>query len=71
MEKQRVTLRLKELPLEAALQMMAPVPYVITNYREFAPRCREIFLNAYNERPPYQIRKEKDLFRDGGRHRKS
>jgi len=38
MEKQRVTLDFKELPLEAALQMMAQFLMFITNYKGIAPR---------------------------------
>jgi hypothetical protein len=53
MEKQQVTLDFKDLPLEAALQLLAPVPYVHYELQgNSTPICREIFLNAYNERPP-------------------
>jgi hypothetical protein len=53
MEKQQVTLDFKDLPLEMALQMMAPVPYVHYELQANTPPvCREIFLNAYNEPAP-------------------
>lgn len=53
MAKQRVTLDFKDLPLETALQMLAPLPYVHYELRGgSAPICREIFLNAYNEVAP-------------------
>jgi type II secretory pathway component GspD/PulD (secretin) len=53
MEKQRVTLDFKDLPLEMALQMLAPVPYVHYELQALSPPvCREIFLNGYNEPPP-------------------
>jgi hypothetical protein len=54
MEKQQVTLDFKDLPLEMALQMMAPVPYVHYELQANSPPvCREIFLHAYNEPPPH------------------
>ncbi len=53
MEKQRVTLEFEDLPLETALQLMAPLPYVHYELQGgSAPVCREIFLNAYNEPAP-------------------
>ncbi|MGH9930088.1 MAG: hypothetical protein ACREA9_12815 [Pyrinomonadaceae bacterium] len=53
MEKQRVTLNFEDLPLETALQLMAPVPYVHYELQGGAPAvCREIFLNSFNEPVP-------------------
>jgi type II secretory pathway component GspD/PulD (secretin) len=53
MEKQKLTLEFEDLPLETALQMMAPLPYVRYELQGgSAPVCREIFLNAYNEPVP-------------------
>ncbi len=53
MEKQKVTLEFEDLPLETALLMMAPLPYVHYELQGgSAPVCREIFLNAYNEPVP-------------------
>lgn len=53
MEKQKVTLEFEDLPLESALQLMAPLPYVHYELQGgAAPICREIFLNAYNEPAP-------------------
>jgi type II secretory pathway component GspD/PulD (secretin) len=53
MEKQKVTLEFQDLPLETALQLMAPLPYVHYELQGGSqPVCREIFLNAYNESAP-------------------
>lgn len=53
MQKQLVTLDFEDLPLESALQTMAPIPYVHYELQgNSAPICREIFLNAYNEPAP-------------------
>jgi type II secretory pathway component GspD/PulD (secretin) len=53
MDKQKVTLEFEDLPLETALQMMAPLPYVHYELQGGSdPICREIFLNAYNEPVP-------------------
>lgn len=53
MQKQLVTLDFEDLPLESALQTMAPLPYVHYELQgNSAPICREIFLNAYNEPVP-------------------
>lgn len=53
MQKQLVTVEFADLPLESALQMMAPLPYVHYELRgSSAPVCREVFLNAYNEVAP-------------------
>jgi type II secretory pathway component GspD/PulD (secretin) len=53
MEKQKVTLDFEDLPLETALQMMAPLPYVHYELEGgSAPVCREVFLNAHNEPVP-------------------
>jgi type II secretory pathway component GspD/PulD (secretin) len=53
MNKQRVTLDFQDLPLETALQMMAPLTYIHYELRGgSAPICREVFLNAYNEPVP-------------------
>lgn len=54
MAKQVVTLEFDDLPLEAALQLMAPLPSVHYELQGGAsPICREIFLNAYNESAPF------------------
>jgi type II secretory pathway component GspD/PulD (secretin) len=53
MAKQNVTVDFKDMPLESALQLLAPNPYVHYELRGGAPPiCREIFLNAYNEPIP-------------------
>ena len=53
MQKQLVTLDFQDVPLESALQMMAPLPYIHYELQgHSAPICREIFLNAYNEPVP-------------------
>lgn len=53
MQKQMVTLEFQDLPLETALQMMAPLPYVHYELQGGSnPVCREVFLNAYNEPVP-------------------
>jgi type II secretory pathway component GspD/PulD (secretin) len=53
MEKQKVTVNFEDLPLEAALQQLAPSPYVHYELQGGAPPiCREIFLNAFNEPVP-------------------
>ena len=53
MEKQKVTLEFEDLPLESALQLIAPLPYVHYELQGGAsPICREVFLNAYNEPAP-------------------
>jgi hypothetical protein len=53
MAKQKVTLEFQELPLETALQLMAPLPYVHYELQGGSdPVCREVFLNAYNEPIP-------------------
>jgi hypothetical protein len=53
MAKQKVTLDFQDLPLETALQLMAPLPYVHYELQGGSdPVCREIFLNAYNEPVP-------------------
>jgi hypothetical protein len=53
MQKQLVTLDFQDLPLESALQHMAPLPYIHYELQgNSAPICREIFLNAYNEPVP-------------------
>jgi type II secretory pathway component GspD/PulD (secretin) len=53
MEKQKVTVDFKDMPLEAALQLLAPNPYVHYELQGGSPPiCREIFLNAYNETIP-------------------
>ncbi|HEV7684282.1 MAG TPA: hypothetical protein VGO68_19370 [Pyrinomonadaceae bacterium] len=53
MEKQKVTVDFKDMPLESALQLLAPNPYVHYELQGGSPPiCREIFLNAYNEPIP-------------------
>ncbi|HEV7396027.1 MAG TPA: hypothetical protein VGN86_05915 [Pyrinomonadaceae bacterium] len=53
MQKQKVTISFEDLPLETALQMIAPVPQIHYELRGgSAPICREVFLNAYNEAIP-------------------
>lgn len=53
MQKQLVTLDFRGLPLESALQMMAPVPFIHYELQGSSPPiCREIFLNAFNEPAP-------------------
>ena len=54
MEKQKVTLEFQDLPLESALQMLAPLPFVHYELQGGSsdPVCREVFLNAYNEPVP-------------------
>jgi type II secretory pathway component GspD/PulD (secretin) len=53
MQKQNVTLDFQDLPLESALQMMAPLPYIHYELQgNSAPVPREVFLNAYNEPAP-------------------
>lgn len=53
MEKQNITLDFQDLPLESALQMMAPLPYIHYELQgNSAPVPREVFLNAYNEPAP-------------------
>lgn len=54
MEKQKVTLDFEDVPLETALQLMAPAPYIHYELQGHSTAvCREIFLNAYNEPPPH------------------
>ena len=54
MAKQKVTVDFQDLPLETALLLMAPLPYVHYELQggSSSPICREIFLNAYNEPVP-------------------
>lgn len=53
MQKQRITVSFENLPLETALQMIAPLPYVHYELRGgLTPVCRGVFLNAYNEPVP-------------------
>jgi type II secretory pathway component GspD/PulD (secretin) len=53
MQKQNITLDFQDLPLESALQMMAPLPYIHYELQgNSAPIPREVFLNAYNEAVP-------------------
>jgi type II secretory pathway component GspD/PulD (secretin) len=53
MSKQKVTLDFQDLPLETALRLMAPLPYIHYELRGSEPPvCREVFLNAYNEPAP-------------------
>ena len=53
MQKQLVTLDFQDLPLETALQHLAPLPYVHYELQgNSAPVCREMFLQAYNEPVP-------------------
>jgi len=53
MSKQKVTLDFQDLPLETALRLMAPLPYIHYELRGSEPPvCREVFLNAYNEPTP-------------------
>ena len=53
MQKQLVTLDFQNVPLESALQIMAPLPYIHYELQgNSAPICREAFLNAYNEPVP-------------------
>lgn len=54
MAKQKVTLDFQDLPLETALLLMAPLPYVHYELQGGSsnPVCREIFLTAYNEPVP-------------------
>ena len=53
MSKQTVTLDFQDLPLESALQMLAPLPFIHYELRGGeGPVCREVFLNAYNEPIP-------------------
>src|SRR6185437_7744198 len=54
MAKQKVTVDFQDLPLETALLLMAPLPYVHYELQggSSSPICREVFLNAYNEPVP-------------------
>jgi hypothetical protein len=53
MAKQQVTLDFENLPLETALLMIAPLPFVHYELQGgSSPICREVFLNAYNEPVP-------------------
>jgi hypothetical protein len=53
MQKQLVTLDFQDMPLESALLIMAPLPFIHYELQgNSAPICREIFLNAYNEPVP-------------------
>ncbi|HSS20507.1 MAG TPA: hypothetical protein VLL54_10565 [Pyrinomonadaceae bacterium] len=53
MQKQNVTLDFQDMPLESALQMIAPLPYIHYELQgNSAPIPREVFLNAYNEPVP-------------------
>ncbi len=62
MAKQEVTLEFDDLPLEAALQMMAPLPYIHYELQGGAnPICREIFLNAFNEPTPVPKLEHKNI----------
>jgi hypothetical protein len=62
MEKQKITLDFEDLPLETALQMMAPLPYVHYELQGGStPVCREIFLNAYNEPVPVPKLENKNI----------
>jgi type II secretory pathway component GspD/PulD (secretin) len=62
MAKQEVTLEFEDLPLEAALQLMAPLPYIHYELQGGAnPICREIFLNANNESTPVPKLENKNI----------
>ena len=62
MEKQKVTLDFEDLPLEVALQLLAPNPYVHYELQGGAPAiCREIFLNAFNEPVPVPKLENKNI----------
>jgi type II secretory pathway component GspD/PulD (secretin) len=62
MAKQEVTLEFEDLPLEAALQMMAPLPSIHYELQGGTiPICREIFLNAYNEPTPVPKLESKNI----------
>jgi hypothetical protein len=53
MQKQQVTVDFQGIPLESALQMLAPIPYIHYELRgSSTPVCREVFLNAFNEAVP-------------------
>jgi hypothetical protein len=55
MQKQFVTLDFSDVPLEGALRMLAPLPYVdyeIGGDGSAQPRPLAIFLYAFNEQPP-------------------
>ena len=53
MQKQLVTLDFQDVPLESALQILAPLPFIHYELQgNAAPICREVFLNAYNEPVP-------------------
>lgn len=52
---QRITLEFNKLPLEAALNLLAPqyyIDYVVGGDDAFQPKHVSIFLQAYNEAPP-------------------
>jgi hypothetical protein len=62
MAKQKVTLEFQDLPLETALQLMAPLPYVHYELQGGSdPVCREVFLNAYNEPVPVPKLQNKNI----------
>ncbi|HEV7744480.1 MAG TPA: hypothetical protein VGO56_05765 [Pyrinomonadaceae bacterium] len=62
MAKQKVTVDFKDMPLESALQLLAPNPYVHYELQGGAPPiCREIFLNAYNEPTPVAKLENKNI----------
>lgn len=55
MNKQYVTLKFDDLPLETALRLLAPEPYidyVVGGNTELQPKYIAIYLNAMNEPPP-------------------
>lgn len=53
MQRQRVSTDFEAVPLETALRMLAPFPYVHYELRGGgAPKCLGVYLNAYNEPPP-------------------
>ncbi|MDT7542639.1 MAG: hypothetical protein QOE33_2543 [Acidobacteriota bacterium] len=55
MQKQRVTLDFTNVPLEGAVKMLAPLPYVdyeVSGDGATQPRLLGVFLYAFNEEPP-------------------
>jgi hypothetical protein len=55
MQKQRVTLDFTNVPLEGAVRMLAPLPYIdyeLSGDGAMQPHALGIFLYAFNEEPP-------------------
>jgi hypothetical protein len=55
MQKQRVTLEFTNVPLEGAVRMLAPLPYIdyeLSGAGDAQPKVVAVYLYAFNEEPP-------------------